>query len=296
MEEKARDMQLQEIIYISSDESQEDTCEKEDQRILEMKKQNAIDIDNMETLMGDVHEREIPEEDDLEDKTSYRRILLKYQTKEKCFRLLSDNYHELLLKAYHKFSDAFPGPRRIQFLAQLFLHRSSTTVEIKDDTDVQKLVNGDSVELVLKADNSYISISSSLVRWFWWDDDNKWKVYKNDESAQLEQSFLSGETSVTFKTDYLIDFTNRTQTRVLTGKSRNIIRGIWFWKADSGYLVPYDEQVAAQLEQAYNDMQNKTGQKLVTIDTERYCVVQFKSVTQRTKTGTSVRQVVRGFV
>jgi len=257
MDDELKARQTSEAIYISSDEEQEQSLDEEmpdtpsetEQCDIEEKKRKYDDV------MG--------EEEGIGPSLSgtYRRIHLKYQSKQKCFRLVSNSYEELLVKSCQKFPELFPGRMNISNLAQFFLHRSSVTLQIQDNYDVEQLVGGDSIELVLKTIENANIIPSSLVRWFWWDDDNKWKVYSKESSSELEQAFVCGEKTMKIEKDYVVDFTARTQTRVLTSKTRKIIRGSWFWKADSGFLVPYDEKVATQLEQAYTVIQGTTGQK-----------------------------------
>jgi hypothetical protein len=49
------------------------------------------------------------------------------------------------------------------------------------------------VELVATAPTLTIApFPTNLVRWFFWDDDNKWKRYSKQDSDKIEQTYQSG--------------------------------------------------------------------------------------------------------
>jgi len=175
-------------------------------------------------------------------------------------------------------------------------------VELKNDGDVQMLRANDTVEVTagnVKSGDSK-GISSSVVRWFWFDDDGKWKAYTSDISTQMETALVAGKSAVTILNGlYCIRFSSREQLRPSTQKTRRCLRGTWFWTADSGALVPYEEAVATKLEAAYTELQsdtNKSATKKVAVDTERYCVVnKDESATQFNNSSSNARKVQRGY-
>jgi len=96
---------------------------------------------------------------------------------------------------------------------------------------------------------------------------------------------------------YSIDLVKRTQVRPSTGKTRNIVRGTWFWFSDSASKVPYTEDLASKLEAAYQGVFGTEQTAKVTIDSQRFCVVTAKGTKQFNTSGnTAGRDVKRGFI
>lgn len=134
---------------------------------------------------------------------------------------------------------------------QFFLVQGNGKLELISDTEVQQLVEDNVIEIVMSVSATTVNFTmpASLVRWFWWDDDQKWKIYGQPESDTIEKAFVSRSTDKLSLVNglYSISISGRTQIRPNTGKVRKIIRGTWFWTADSGTLVPYDEKVKCLL-------------------------------------------------
>ena len=110
-------------------------------------------------------------------------------------------------------------------------------------------------------------------QWFWQDDSHppKWMPYDPETSRQIENAAASGASeTLVMRETYKIDIHGRRQIKLRTGFTRKIIRFIrlalfifassnsratWFWHGDGTIYVPYDENVAQQLERAYQARQ-----------------------------------------
>jgi len=226
------------------------------------------------------------------------RIKLQYNNKVRYTTLTQAKYSMLSASAIRKYPTCVKS-NDTSLKLQFFVTKGNVKLEIADDAGVQKLEEDDVIQISSQSVVPSLStFPTNLARWYYWDDDNKWKPYTKSDSDLIEQAFTSGTTDkLTMHGTYTITISARTQVRPTTGKQRAIIRGTWYWTADSNSMVPYDENIAAKLETAYQDLtarNDQTGSKQVDVDTTRYCTVKLSGTIQYNRSYGTARVVKRG--
>ena len=149
----------------------------------------------------------------------------------------------------------------------------------------------------LKEKTQNHSTSKPDTTWLWQNDSGTgFSTYTSEVCATLSKAFVdtpSGSTTVIIGSfEYLIDFSNMTQTNITSGRSRPIQQAAsnvqWFYKNNEREFVPYTAEQSAEIEQMYK---SDSSHSLV-INRKRY-MFDFTTMTQCNVVSRKLRKIER---
>ena len=139
-------------------------------------------------------------------------------------------------------------------------------------------------------------VTARMVMYHWWfsKGNGVWAPYSTEDTEILEHAFSVGIDQVELQGGlYTVEISERTQLRA-GGSRRPVLRGLWYYEASNGSLVPFLEDIANSLETHFSSVLGETT-----------CVIDQQRTIHRTATGSfeqirsetgRVRRVVRGYI
>jgi len=143
--------------------------------------------------------------------------------------------------------------------------------------------------------------------WYYQDiyETKDWFPFPSNENDLIEKQFEQYHGGVVNINEFKIDITKREQINtvkrhIIHLETKPILRSTWFWEDDNGKLIPYNEEICAILETAYQE-KNFNKNVVFALGKKTRYVAQFpdgsfKQYRQASDASTKGRKVERGFL